>query len=94
MKKPIEIFYFGRIYLACVEGVVFKGENYRILCAFSACPLSYVGEVVSSFSLLLAVTKAHTHLITRFSIYILQLLNFVRNKISLETSLHLFARKE
>ena len=47
-------------------------------------------EVVTSFSLLLAVTKAHTHLITRFSIYILRLLNFVRNKISLRTSLHLF----
>lgn len=47
-------------------------------------------EVVTSFSLLLAVTKAHTHLITRFSIYILRLLNFVRNKINLRTSLHLF----
>ena len=47
-------------------------------------------EVVSSFSLLLAVTKAHTHLTTRFSIYILRLLNFVRNKINLRTSLHLF----
>lgn len=47
-------------------------------------------EVVTSFSLLLTVTKAHTHLITRFSIYILRLLNFVRNKVNLRTSLHLF----
>ena len=50
MKKPIEILHFSRIYLACVEGVVFKGENYCILCAFSAHPPRWASSCFKLFS--------------------------------------------
>lgn len=70
--------------------MLFSKGRIIAFCAFFLPTLLRGLVVVSSFSLLLAVTKAHTHLITRFSIYILRLLNFVRNKINLRTSLHLF----
>ena len=70
--------------------MLFSKGRIIAFCAFFLPTLLRGLVVVSSFSLLLAVTKAHTLLITRFSIYLLRLLNFVRNKINLRTSLHLF----